>query len=65
MRHLLGSADWSSPKCSGRAAKTLEQIIHLVDSFPVEKREKIVTMSPTKPGTGRRGTRGTETERER
>jgi hypothetical protein len=35
VRHLLQGADWSDPKCSARAAKTLEQIISLVESFPV------------------------------
>ena len=35
VRHLLVGADWSSPRVKARTAKNLEQIIHLVDTFPV------------------------------
>lgn len=35
VRHLLAGADWSAPKCRARSVKTLEQIIHLIDTFPV------------------------------
>lgn len=35
VRHLLAEADWSAPKCRARTVKTLEQIVHLIGTFPV------------------------------